>query len=231
MVYGINYSSKQGGKEVTEGPWEQCSYHQSESPLWNEWPQLVELCWIGLDTESEELTKDDMELPRSNVFLGKKLWDETKTLNILQAIAGESLNLSGLPRDFENQLTTERPGPLCSFKNANSGFIFPTVMQKTELWLPTVPSPPFYPALHPSWNSISCPSPPLLHNSSWGSYTSGSKFINFAWLPNLLYTKAFWDWNQSASWLRGTRPSSASEGMGLPKSSLGFCSMKCRKIP
>lgn len=164
-------------------------------------------------------------------FLGKKLWDETKTLNILQAIAGESLNLSGLPRDFENQLTTERPGPLCSFKNANSGFIFPTVMQKTELWLPTVPSPPFYPALHPSWNSISCPSPPLLHNSSWGSYTSGSKFINFAWLPNLLYAKAFWDWNQSASWLRGTRPSSASEGMGLPKSSLGFCSMKCRKIP
>lgn len=46
-------------------------------------------------------------------------------MNILQAIAGKSLNLSGLPRDFENQLTTERPGPLCSFKKCKQWIYFP----------------------------------------------------------------------------------------------------------
>lgn len=202
-----------------------------------EWMTMAS--WILLNRTKSRKWRVNGRWHRTSLFswfLGKKLWDETKILSILQAIAEESLNLSGLPRDFESQLTTETPGPLCSFKRCRQWIYFSNCDAKKAALIS-----------HNSFPSIlSCTSsslkshfmsthhhfpPPLLHNSSWGSFTSSSKFINFTWFPNLLHIKASWDWNSISFLAEGHKTLILIRREGLPESSLGFCSMKCRKIP
>lgn len=128
-------------------------------------------------------------------FLGEEMrWNEMRTLSILQAITGDSD--SGLPRDFENRLTIGRPGPLCSFKKCEHWiYFFQLWCRKQSSYFPQFLPLCFIPHFILLDISFHFPPPPPLLNSSQGSFTTESKFTNFAQLPNLSHLRAFIDWN------------------------------------